>query len=138
MNRNDLQKLARLRVSEAKTLLDNNQFPGAYYLLGYSIECALKACIAKQIRRHDFPDLALIRDSYSHNLEKLLQLSGFGQQFRHEWQTNPALELNWSIVKDWSVESRYDPIASEQFARDLFQAVNTRTNGVLPWLRARW
>ncbi len=138
MNRNDLQRLTRLRVAEAKFLLDNNHFPGAYYLLGYSVECALKARIAKQIRRHDFPDLGLIRDSYSHDLEKLLQLSGLEQEFRTARQANPALELNWSIVKDWSVESRYEWYISEQLVRDFYRAVNVRGNGVLPWLRARW
>ena len=138
MNRNDLQRLTSLRVSEAKVLLDNNQFPGAYYLLGYALECALKARIAKQIRRHDFPDLGLIRDSYSHDLEKLLQLSGLDREFRTARHANPDLELNWSVVKDWSVESRYEWNVSEQIVRDFFQAVRTRTNGVLPWLRARW
>jgi hypothetical protein len=57
MNRADLQALADLRVKEATILLDANCFEGAYYLLGYAIECALKACIAKQIKQHDFPDL---------------------------------------------------------------------------------
>jgi hypothetical protein len=47
MNRNDLQNLSRLREKEAKVLLDNGCFAGAYYLLGYAVECALKACIAK-------------------------------------------------------------------------------------------
>lgn len=138
MNRNDLQRLTRLRISESKFLLDNDHFPGAYYLLGYSVECALKACIAKQIRRHDFPDLGLVRSSYSHDLEKLLQLSGLDRDFQTARQGNPALELNWSIAKDWSVESRYEWNISEQTVRDFFQAVGTRTNGVLPWLRARW
>jgi len=39
MNRVDLQKLSRIRVKEAKVLLDNGYFNGAYYLLGYSVEC---------------------------------------------------------------------------------------------------
>ncbi|RLC09228.1 MAG: DNA-binding protein, partial [Deltaproteobacteria bacterium] len=26
-------------------MLDNGYFNGAYYLLGYSVECTLKACI---------------------------------------------------------------------------------------------
>jgi hypothetical protein len=47
MNRNDFQKISRLRVKEAKALLDNGYPAGAYYLMGYAVECALKACIAK-------------------------------------------------------------------------------------------
>ena len=62
MNRYDLQKLSRLRVREAKVLLDNKCYEGAYYLLGYAVECALKACIARQTKAFDFPDRKLIND----------------------------------------------------------------------------
>jgi len=31
-------------------------FDGAYYLAGYAVECAIKACIAKGTRRYEFPD----------------------------------------------------------------------------------
>jgi hypothetical protein len=73
MNRNDLQKLAKIRVKDAKVLLDNGRFEGAYYLLGYSVECALKACIAKQINRHEFPDKELAQKVYTHKLSELLK-----------------------------------------------------------------
>lgn len=45
MNRVDFRQLAGLRIAEAKVLLDNNLYAGAYYLAGYAVECALKACI---------------------------------------------------------------------------------------------
>jgi hypothetical protein len=68
MNRTDLQKLSRMRVKEAKALLDAGQSCGAYYLTGYAVECALKACIAKQVRRNDFPDKRTVTESYTHDL----------------------------------------------------------------------
>jgi hypothetical protein len=43
MNSADFQKLATIRLAEEKILLRNKQYAGAYYLAGYSIECALKA-----------------------------------------------------------------------------------------------
>jgi hypothetical protein len=70
--------------------------------MGYAVECAIKACIAKQIKKHDFPDKKLINDSYVHDLEKLLSASGLKERFRKAMDANPALELNWSIAKDWS------------------------------------
>ncbi|MCH9011178.1 MAG: HEPN domain-containing protein, partial [Chloroflexi bacterium] len=76
MNRADLQEISSLRVEEARVLLRNGYYSGAYYLIGYAVECALKACIAKQIRRYDFPDRKLVNDSYTHDLEKLLGVSG--------------------------------------------------------------
>ena len=89
-------------------LLDNGSFAGAYYLLGYAVECALKACIAKQIKRYDFPDLTLVRDSHTHNLERLLNLSGLRNDLQREFQTHPNLEVNWTTVKDWSEQARYN------------------------------
>ena len=47
MNRADLQKLAEERLADAELLLANGRFGGAYYLSGYVVECALKACIAQ-------------------------------------------------------------------------------------------
>lgn len=134
MNRTDLQRLAELRLREADHLLSAELYAGAYYLLGYSVECALKACIAKQIRQYDFPDRRLINDSYTHNLETLLRLSGL----RDELRADPDLDLNWTVVKDWSEQSRYELGISEVRARDLNDAINDAANGVLPWLRTRW
>ena len=56
MNRTDFQKLAEERIAEAKILLDAGKWSGAYYLAGYAVECALKACIAKMTKSEDFPD----------------------------------------------------------------------------------
>jgi HEPN domain-containing protein len=56
VNRKDLQFLARARLTEARALLDAGHPDGAYYLAGYAVECALKACIAKATQRHEFPD----------------------------------------------------------------------------------
>jgi HEPN domain-containing protein len=55
MNRTEFQSLAEVRIREAKALLDAGLWDGAYYLAGYAVECALKACIAKRTRAEDFP-----------------------------------------------------------------------------------
>lgn len=80
MNRKDLQIIAEKRIKEAKFLFEDDCFEGAYYLAGYSIECALKACIAKQIKRHVFPDKKFINDSYTHDLNQLLGLAGLREE----------------------------------------------------------
>jgi HEPN domain-containing protein len=69
MNRNDFKVIARIRLKEARVLLKNNCYDGAYYLSGYAVECSLKACIAKQTRRHDFPEKKAVQESYTHDLE---------------------------------------------------------------------
>jgi HEPN domain-containing protein len=138
MNRAELQNLSRLRVREAKVLLNNQCYSGAYYLIGYAVECALKSCIAKQIQRHDFPDKKLLNDVYTHDLEKLLNVSGLKVQLQNEVLTNPAFALNWTKVKDWSEQSRYSVTISQADAEELFQAVTARKNGILTWLKRWW
>lgn len=43
MNRDDFQLLSKMRVAEAKTLLDAGQYTGSRYLMGYAVECVTTA-----------------------------------------------------------------------------------------------
>jgi hypothetical protein len=138
MNRTDLQQLADVRVSDAEVLLASGRYAGAYYLVGYAVECALKSCISKQIREFDFPEKKLITESYSHDLTKLLRLSGVGHLFEAEVKQNKAFETNWVVVKDWSEEVRYDLSTAERVARDMYAAVTDGSDGVLTWLKKHW
>lgn len=73
MNRADVQLLAKLRIEETKALFEQGHNSGAYYLAGYSIECALKPCIAKKTRRFEFPPKRkFVERVYSHDLTELL------------------------------------------------------------------
>jgi HEPN domain-containing protein len=56
VDRKDLQELSKVRLKEAKALLDLGMPDGAYYLAGYAVECALKACLAKGTVKYEFPD----------------------------------------------------------------------------------
>lgn len=55
MNRSSFQQLAKMRARDAQVLIRNRRYNAAYYLLGISVECALKACIAKKTGKYDFP-----------------------------------------------------------------------------------
>ena len=48
------------------------------------------------------------------------------------------LEVNWTTVKDWSEQARYNSDIPETKARDFYSAVTARGYGVLSWLRKRW
>lgn len=126
-----------MRVQEARTLLAVGHYPGACYLIGYAVECALKACVAKQVRRYDFPDKKLANEAFTHDLEKLIKVAGLAPDFERDRKRNPGLELNWAIVKDWSETVRYELGITEPQARDLFSACTGR-NGILPWVKRRW
>jgi HEPN domain-containing protein len=137
-NRKDFQEISRLRWKEAKALLKLGHYPGAYYLAGYAVECALKACIAKQTKRHDFPDKNVAGKAWVHDLGALLKLAGLEPALDSDMSLNKTLELNWAVAKDWDESARYAPILTEVQARELHSACGSRKNGILPWIRKRW
>jgi HEPN domain-containing protein len=138
MNRATFQLISELRRREAASLLTAGHYCGAYYLAGYAAECALKACVCKQVQRYDFPDRKVANEVFTHDLEKLMRLSGLARELEKEMEMNKTLELNWAVTKDWSEASRYQPGISEAQARDLYSACTTRKDGVLMWIRRRW
>jgi HEPN domain-containing protein len=133
--RKDFQRLADLRAKEAGVLADSGNEQGAYYLAGYAVECALKACISKKTRRHEFPDKDYAYDVYTHNVDKLLKLAKLDKQMEKDMRNNPALAANWGVVRGWSEDSRY--VASGLKGTDLHAAISG-TDGVLAWIKQRW
>src|SRR5271157_4939437 len=106
MNRADFRELAQCRLEEAEVLLRNRKFSGAYYLAGYSIECALKARLAKQTKRYDFPPEPNFVNS-SHNLQQLLDRANLQKVFEKEKARDPQFAINSNVIKDWTEKSRY-------------------------------
>lgn len=137
MNRDNFKQIANIRRKEAKTLLSNGNYDGAYYLCGYVVECGLKACIAKKTKKYDFPDRKTVKDSYNHDLEKLVGVAGLKQDLQIELSTNRKFAVNWAVVKDWEEVSRYKK-QNDKKARDLYSAITDRKNGVLKWIRRYW
>ena len=137
MNRTDLRNLSALRAKEARVLLDNDCYDGAYYLIGYAVECALKACIAKRTQRYDFPDKRTVNESFTHNLEKLVQVIGLQAALAIESRRDPAFGVNWSVVKDWDEQSRYSTWTKTE-SENLYRAVIDRRHGVLRWVKLHW
>jgi HEPN domain-containing protein len=138
VNRSDLQRLADLRLNDARILFEAGAFSASYYLAGYAIECALKACVAKQVKEFDFPDRRLAERSYTHNLPQLVEVAGIRAQLESATTANHLLRDNWLLVKEWSEASRYTLDRSEKAAQDMLVALTDETNGVLPWLKKFW
>ena len=136
MKRKDLQTLAETRLLEAQVLFQNRKFDGAYYLAGYAIECAIKACVARKTQRFDFPDKGLATQVYTHDLTELLKPAGLAQILKEEFRTDPALEVKWVVVKDWSEQSRYGA-HNRQKAKDMIDAVGD-PQGVLACIKKYW
>jgi HEPN domain-containing protein len=136
MNRKEFQKLAKIRLREAKLLVAASAPDGAYYLAGYSVECALKACIAKSTERHDFPDKVRVNRSHTHNMRELISVAGLKdahveavRQYEFSWR--------WDIMMQWSEESRYRENPLDD-AKALIEAIENRDHGILQWLKKHY
>jgi HEPN domain-containing protein len=137
VNRTDLQALANLRLNEASALLSLGMYDGAFYLAGYSVECALKACIAKGTQRGDFPDKKRVDKSHSHDLPQLADLAGLQNAVSERSKSDAVFRRHWRFVQDWSEQSRYRRYDSGA-AREMLKAVKDRRHGILPWLKRLW
>jgi HEPN domain len=134
--RREFQQLARMRLRDARALMRSGNLEAAYYLTGLAVECAVKACIAKNTRRYDFPpNQTALRDIYSHDLVKLIGSAKLQTALDTDTRRNTSFNNSWDVVKDWNINSRY--AVSGLNARDLYRAVAGR-NGVMQWLRQRW
>ena len=130
--------MTAVRLAEARSLLLDQKYDGAYYLAGYGVECALKACIAKKTKKFDFPDKQRVIASHTHKLEELLKVSELKQAHKQELDSNADFAVNWAVVKDWSETSRYVVGRSAAEAHDLYFAITARKHGVLKWLKKHW
>lgn len=137
LTKNDLEKLAQVRLEDALLLLQAGRSSSAYYLAGYAVELALKACISKLIQSDSIPDKALINAIYTHKLNELLSIAGLRPQFDAEAKADALFAAHWAIVNNWSEESRYEFWDSIS-ATTLLQAVQDPNHGVFQWVKKHW
>lgn len=137
LTKTDLEKLAQVRLDDAVFLLSANRSSSAYYLAGYSVELALKACIARLIQSNVIPEKAFINAIYTHKLDVLLSSAGLLPQFQLDAKADPQFAAYWAIASKWSEESRYvfwDPMS----ASSMLQAVHEPNHGVFRWVKTHW
>jgi hypothetical protein len=142
MDRQHLQKLARMRLQDAKSLLGRKRWSAAYYLSGYVVECSLKACLLKHLGESSslFGDpgyLKRLSGCWTHDLVLLVDLAGLPADFGSARGANPVLGNYWGIVKDWKETSRYEEKMEIQ-ATEMFTAVSQKPDGVFLWIQSRW
>jgi len=137
ISRAGFRELAGARLREATALCRSREWSGVYYLSGYAIECGLKAAIAKNFRASEFPDKKHVDSIHTHKLDHLVRLAGLEQRQILDFQSDPDMELNWQVVKDWNEVSRYT-IWPEPQAVEMFNAISDRRHGIMKWLRSVW
>jgi HEPN domain-containing protein len=137
LNRAELQQLARDRILDAKALLAARRWTAAYYLAGYAVECALKACIAKLMKSEEFPDKNFAEKCWTHDIERLLALAGLKDDRDVDTTADQELSDNWAVVADWRESSRYARKTKAK-ALELYTAITDSRHGVLSWIKSSW
>lgn len=133
-----LDRLAEVRLAEAKALVSAGQPSGAYYLAGYAVECALKAKIAARFRENEIPDKTLVSAIYTHDIASLVRLAGLESELDDAIEESPALGRRWAIVEKWSEQARYAFWTNDD-AMSMIDAIDgsAGTEGLMQWLTNR-
>ncbi len=138
VNRDDLQALTRARLKDARALLRAKRYDAAYYVAGYAIECALKACIAKATKEFDFPEKDVVLKSYTHDLRSLLRVANLWDELERDGTRDEAFAAHWGLIEAWNELSRYKQNRTRTQAKGLYFAIAGRQHGVLKWLKRYW
>lgn len=101
-----MQELSRIRLREAKTLARSGMSDGACYLAGYSVECALKARIAKLTQRHEFPNKERTQQSHRHKFGELLKAAVLEQAHREEAQQDSSFSRHSGVTSKDATAAR--------------------------------
>jgi HEPN domain-containing protein len=139
VNRQEARQLADEWIIDAELLLNAGRWHAAYYLAGYALQCALKACVLANVERTGiiFHDKRFAEKCFTHDLDVLMRAAELQAEFGRDLGASKPLRDNWVIVMKWNVDCRYEA-TSEADARALYQAITDNANGVLPWIRVRW
>ena len=101
------------------------------------MECALKACIARETQRYEFPEKKRVNASHTHDLKELVRTAELQSELRGAVRNDPLFLKYWDVVQSWSEQSRYVQ-HSQASAQELIEAVGNRNHGVIKWVKHYW
>jgi HEPN domain-containing protein len=133
------------RIKDAKVLIEGARWEFAYYVAGYAVECALKACMLSRIIHTGwiFDDDAkkTIEACRTHEFTRLIQMANLRDELNNRLaqsaNVGDAFNANWKTVEKWTVDSRYQA-KTEVEATNLYSAITQEPDGVLKWIQNYW
>lgn len=133
----DLKSNAQSKFDDSLLLWHAGRYSNAYYLAGYAVELALKACIARQIIAQTIPDKYFLTNILSHDFGKLIGVAGLRMELHDANKMDSQFAANWALVNNWSPDARYE-IHERAETQLLVEAVGNPNNGVFPWIQTHW
>ena len=112
------------RREDARALRASKRWRGSMYLLGYAVECSLKARLMERFRTRHLQDLEKVLadrmkkrvDLLTHSLDDLLEYTQSGHRLGQ-------VRVDFNICRRWRVEWRYMPgQGTQQECEDFFEA----------------
>jgi HEPN domain-containing protein len=137
LNKNDLEKLAQVRLDDAILLHQAGRSSSAYYLAGYALELSLKACISKLFQPNVIPDKAFVDAIYTHKLDNLMSTAGLSLKFKADCAADHLLAAYWGVASQWRETSRYE-LWDSMSTGALLQAIHEPKSGVFQWVKQHW
>lgn len=141
IKRKTLKSLVSQKLKASKALYKAGEYDTAGYLLGYVVECGLKAMICKTLNLKEYPDTGRHYDVFArHSLDLLLILSGYSHQLDFTRKSNQHLKNNWQkLTKDWSTDVRYKQgVYSQALIEEKLDALENTKYGFLTWFQGKW
>ncbi len=141
----DLKRISKIRLKTVDVLMKANDWDAAAYMMGYVLECALKAAICKTLHLSIYPDKSksnkISQFFRTHEFDVLLTLSGMEDLFGF----SGAGFTSWSgftqeYKGSWT-EMKYD-IGSwdETKVRRVYTNLTAKKTGILSFVEGgkRW
>lgn len=141
-----LREITKARLKTAKILLKAKDWDGSVYMMGYVLECALKAAACKALHLATYPENTKNDkiDIYfmTHRFDQLLIVSGLEEIFSLKRGVVEE-SMNWSDFTinypgDWP-KMRYEPnlIWDEIKTRKLYNNLTDYKSGILTVIKRR-
>lgn len=137
LKKTDMKVLAQAKADDALLLFENGRYSNAYYLGGYAVEFAIKACIASRIEADTIPDKKFISSIFIHDLQTLIGVAGLQGELKAKENDDPDFHANWGIVSKWSEQRRYD-VSDRSSTQYFLDALLAPDHGVFQWIKTYW
>jgi HEPN domain-containing protein len=135
-SKRQFQELAKMHAEDARMLLGAHRHTNAVHLAGIAVECSLKALICDRFLEGVLPDRKIVERAHSHQLDDLIGLAGIKSQLQTKLVEDIAFEVRWSVVRSWSITTRYETISRPEATEFVSAAVDRE--GIQAWIKTFW
>lgn len=134
----DLRNLTYKKIKTVKRLVNDDEWEAAAYLMGYILECALKAASCKSLRLSTYPPVRSKGEEghgfKTHEFEQLLIISGLNDLFGKlsadpsydNWSAfTTAYPGNWTKMRYEDVSEKFDEVTVKGLTKNLYDGAES-------------